>query len=62
MNWLELVVFTFSIIFAFVFATDCLCPTVWQWQIGCITILLAWIEFIVLIRNYPKQVKIVIIH
>ena len=52
-NWIEVILFICAIIFVFVFFTDCLCPTVWQWQIGCVAVFLAWIDFIIFIRKLP---------
>ena len=52
-NLVELVLFISAINFTFVFFNDCLCPTVWQWQIGCVAVFLAWIDFIIFIRKLP---------
>ena len=52
-NWVEVVLFACSIIFAFVYLTECLCPTPWQWQVGCIAVFLAWIDLIIFIRKIP---------
>ena len=52
-NWLEVALFVCSVIFAFVYLTDCLCPTPWQWQVGCIAVFLAWIDLIIFIRKIP---------
>ena len=52
-NWLEVLLFTLSIIFAWVFNSDCLCETGWQWQIGVVAVFLAWIDLIVFIRKLP---------
>jgi len=32
---------------------DCLCPSGSQWQLGCVVIFLAWIDFIFLMGNVP---------
>ena len=50
-NWIEVPMFTCSIIFVSVFGTECLCPALWQWQVGTAAILLAWIDLINLIRK-----------
>ena len=42
-----------SIIFAWVFNTDCLCPYGWQWQIGTIAVFLAWIDFVIFVQKLP---------
>ena len=52
-NWIELLVFSTSIFFVTTFFTDCLCPTIWQWQIGAIAIFLGWVVLIVFIRKLP---------
>ena len=60
-NWAKLLVsffevslYTLSIIFAFVFWTPCMCPLEWQWQIGVITVLLAWIYLIRIFAKIPS--------
>ena len=62
-NFVELTLFACAIIFSFVFTDPCLCPTTWQWQIGCVAVFLAWIDFIIFIRKLPltgnKEVSIV---
>ena len=52
-NLVELTLFVCAIIFSFVFMDKCLCPTSWQWQIGCVAVFLAWIDFIIFIRKLP---------
>ena len=52
-NYLEIMLFTFSIIFAFVFLNPCLCPTSWQWQLGAIALFLSWISLIIIVRKLP---------
>lgn len=52
-NWIELLIFSSSILFVATFLTDCLCPTVWQWQVGAIAIFLGWVDLIVFIRKLP---------
>jgi len=52
-NIVEVTLFTLSIIFCFVFTEKCLCPTSWQWQVGCIAVFLAWIDFIIFFRKFP---------
>ena len=60
-NWMKLLVsffevslYTLSIIFVFVFRTPCMCPQEWQWQIGVITVLLAWIYLIRVFAKIPS--------
>lgn len=52
-NYIELVLFIGSIMFAFVYATDCYCPTGWQWQLGALCVFLGWIDFVIIIRKFP---------
>ena len=52
-NWIEMFLFIFSIIFVWVFHTDCLCPQKWQWQIGAIVVFFGWIDLILLVRRLP---------
>ena len=52
-NWLELPLYLFSIIFTFVFATPCLCVYSWQWQIGVVAVFLGWIGLITFLQKWP---------
>ena len=52
-NWLEVILFILSIIFAWVFHTHCLCEKSWQWQLGIVAVFLAWIDLVVFIRKLP---------
>ena len=51
-NWLELPLYLFSIIFTFVFATPCLCVYNWQWQIGVVAVFLGWIGLIAFLQKW----------
>ena len=53
-NWIEVSMYILSIIFVVVFRTTCLCPQVWQWQIGVMAIFLAWIDLIVICAKFPN--------
>ena len=53
-NWIEISLYILSIIFVSVFRTPCLCPQVWQWQIGVMAILLAWIDLIIICAKFPN--------
>ena len=53
-NWIEISLYILSIIFVSVFRTTCLCPQVWQWQIGVMAILLAWIDLIIICAKSPN--------
>ena len=52
-NWLEIPLYLFSMIFTFVFATPCLCVYSWQWQIGVVTIFLSWIGLVSFLQKWP---------
>ena len=52
-NWLKIALYTFSIIFTFVFVTPCLCVYSWQWQIGVAAVFLGWIELIISLQKWP---------
>ena len=53
-NWIEVSLYILSIIFVSGFRTTCLCPQVWQWQIGVMVILLAWIDLIIRCAKFPN--------
>ena len=60
-NWVNLLVHLFevslyilSIIFVSVFRTPCMCPLEWQWQIGVIAVLLAWINLNRYFAKFPS--------
>ena len=52
-NWLEIPLYTCSIIFSFIFNTPCLCVHYWQWQIGVVSVFLAWIVLITFLQKWP---------
>ena len=53
-NWIEISLYILSIIFVSVFRTTCLCPEEWQWQVGVMAILLAWIDLIAICAKFPS--------
>ena len=53
-NYIEVPLFTFSIIFCAVFGATCLCPYNFQWQFGILAVLLGWLNLIFFLRNLPK--------
>ena len=53
-NWIEISLYILSIIFVSVFRTPCLCPKGWQWQVGVMAVLLAWIDLIVICSKFPS--------
>ena len=52
-NWLELLLYIFSIIFVSVFRTSCLCVEGWKWQIGVMAVFLGWIILISFLQKWP---------
>jgi len=52
-NWIELVLFAFTIMFIFVFPTPCLCPQNWQWELGIMAVFLAWIDLVLFVQKFP---------
>ena len=52
-NWLDIPLYLFSIVFTFVFATPCLCVYSWQWQIGVVSVFLGWIRLINFLQKWP---------
>ena len=50
-NWTELILYTFTIIFAWTFNTQCWCPLPWQWQIGAVAMFLSWMALILFFRK-----------
>jgi len=50
-NWTELILYTFTIIFAWTFNTQCWCPLPWQWQIGAVAVFLSWMALILFFRK-----------
>ena len=53
-NWNEIFLFPLSIIYVFIFANDCGCPTIWQWQVGIFAVFLAWINLIIIAAEIPR--------
>lgn len=52
-NYLEVPMYTLSIVFVSVFNNDCLCPSRGQWQAGIIAVFLAWIALILFLNKWP---------
>lgn len=52
-NYLELLLFVFAILFAFIYTEDCYCPHKWQWELGAIAVFLSWIDLVIFIRKLP---------
>ena len=45
--------FILTIIFVFGFFNDCWCAPPWQWQIGALSVFMAFINFILLLKGMP---------
>ena len=52
-NWLELVLYSSTVLFVSVFGAPCLCPQNWQWQFGILAVFLAWINLVLFIQKFP---------
>lgn len=53
-NYFEISLYILSIIFVSVFQTTCMCPLEWQWQVGVMAVLLAWINLIGFCAKFPS--------
>ena len=53
-NIMEIFLFMSSIGYAWVFNSPCLCPKLWQWQIGAIAVFLAWIDLVLFFAKFPQ--------
>ena len=53
LNYLEVILYSCTIVFIFIFLEPCYCPRNWQWQIGSVVVFLAWIDLISRIRKLP---------
>ena len=53
-NYMEWTLYSTSIIFViFVYINDCGCPTPWQWQVGIVSVFLAWLNLILVASQIP---------
>ena len=52
-NWVDVPCYVFALIFATVFFNDCLCPLMWQWQVGIIALFITWLTFLRFINKLP---------
>lgn len=53
-NYFQVTLFILTIIFvAPGFVNDCWCAHNWQWQIGALTLCLAWFNLIILLKDIP---------
>uniref|UniRef100_A0A1X7U5M2 Ion transport domain-containing protein n=1 Tax=Amphimedon queenslandica TaxID=400682 RepID=A0A1X7U5M2_AMPQE len=52
-NYIDVSLFIFTIMFASVHGNQCYCTRPWQWQVGVIAVFLSWIALILSIRKLP---------
>ena len=52
-TWIHISLYILSIIFLSIFRTTCMCPYVWQWQVGVMAIFLAWFSVILKCAAFP---------
>ena len=52
-NWLELFLYSLTLIFMSSLGGTCVCPKPWQWQIGALAVFLAWIHLSIFVKKLP---------
>ena len=53
-NWIEVVLFVASILFASgAYVQCCVCVENWQWQLGALSIFLAWLDLVLFMKKLP---------
>ena len=52
-NWMEIALFICSIIFVWVYNTECQCVLDWQWSFGVVAVFVGWINLLVFISKFP---------
>ena len=52
-NYLQVFTFTSCIVFVSPVSDGCWCLPAWKWQIGVVTVFLAWFNGIVLLKDMP---------
>ena len=53
-NWIEVVLFISSIIFASgAYVQCCVCVENWQWQLGALAIFLSWLDLVLFMKKLP---------
>lgn len=53
-NYFQVVTYTCVIIFVFPLGHTCWCYPTWKWQIGALSIFLAWINNFILLKHIPR--------
>lgn len=52
-NHIEIVLYICSIVFVWIFHSECFCPLKWQWQIGVVAVFLGWIVLVLFASKFP---------
>ena len=52
-NYLQVVMFLLVIVFVFPVGHECWCYPSWRWQIGALTVFLAWLNSLTLLKDVP---------
>ena len=52
-NYIQVVLYTLTVIFIYGFDNKCWCSTPWQWQIGAFAVFLSWLNFIFILKYMP---------
>lgn len=52
-NYLEIPLYILSIVFALVYTNHCFCASHVRWQIGIVTVFLAWMDLILYLNKWP---------
>ena len=52
-NYVEIPLYTMSLIFVAVIHRECLCPSRQQWQIGTLAVFLAWLDLLLFMYKWP---------
>ena len=53
-NWIEVILFICSILFASgAYVQCCVCVENWQWQLGALSIFLAWLDLVLFMKKLP---------
>ena len=57
----ELLLFTLSIVYVFIFPNNCGCPMDWQWNIGIFAVFLSWFNLLFFTAEIPHTGTYVLI-
>ena len=45
--------FPLSIVYVFIYFDECGCPKEWQWHLGILIVLLAWVDLMIIAAEFP---------